>query len=221
MKVCTDSCLFGAWVANEFKDKQEELNILDIGAGTGLLSLLLAQKLSSAIIDAVEIEPSCFEQAERNISLSPWREKIRLHNADIKEFIPRKKYDIIISNPPFYESDLASDDVAKNIAHHDAGLTLPSLLEVVKKLLKEDGCFAVLLPYHRTFWFESKALEEGLFVKKKLCVKQSERHSFFRAFLLLSNRESNLTEEEIEIRDSNQQYTPAFISLLKDYYFYL
>ncbi len=222
MKVCTDSCLFGAWVASELKHKADKkINILDIGAGTGLLSLMLAQKLSSAIVDAVDLEPLCFVQAKQNISLSHWKERIQVHHTDISQFSSEKKYDVIISNPPFFESDLLSGNVARNIAHHNAGLTLQILLTVVKKFVNEDGCIAVLLPYHRSVWFENLAEEEGLFVNKKICVKQTPTHSFFRTFLIFSKKKTSVLENEIIIKDSNNQYTNKFIALLKDYYPYL
>ena len=100
MKVCTDACLFGAFVANEIQDKTIN-HILDIGAGTGLLSLMLAQK-SNAAIDAVEIDKSTYEQAEENISQSSWKEKITVYNSGIADFYSNYKYDLIISNPPFF-----------------------------------------------------------------------------------------------------------------------
>lgn len=222
MKVCTDSCLFGAWIADWLqKNEPYTQSILDVGTGTSLLSLMIAQKLPSATIDAVEIESLCFEQAAINISQSPWKERIQLYHCDINAFAPAKQYDFIISNPPFYESDLASADVAKKIAHHNAGLTLQALLAVVKIHLKENGYFAVLLPYHRSSWFESIAVEEDFFVIRKVHVKQSIQHPFFRTFLLLSKERATNYEEEIAIKDSDKAYTPAFVSLLKDYYLYL
>ena len=101
MKVCTDACLFGAWVANKLvQNKITAKNILDIGCGTGLLSLMLAQK-TNAVIDSVEIDASAFDQAKQNISLSSWKEKIQLYHNSINNFEPLTRYDFIICNPPF------------------------------------------------------------------------------------------------------------------------
>src|SRR5437868_5022622 len=125
MKVCTDACLFGAYIANELQSIPVN-TILDIGAGTGLLSLMLAQK-TTAVIDAVEIDNAAFEQAKENIAASPWKEKINTYHADISTFKTGKRYEHIISNPPFFEDDLRSNDEKKNFAKHDSSLTLENL----------------------------------------------------------------------------------------------
>src|SRR5262249_33933395 len=115
MKVTTDACVFGAWVAQDVTDVQ---NVLDIGTGTGLLPLMLAQRHPSITIDAIEIDKESFEQAKENVAISPFAEHIQVINDDAKAFSSWKKYDLVISNPPFYEKELASSDHKKNIAHH-------------------------------------------------------------------------------------------------------
>ena len=222
MKVYTDSCLFGAWIADWLQqNKPQTQSILDIGCGTGLLSLMLAQKLPAATIDAVEIESLCFEQAKTNISQSHWRERIQIHHCDINEFAPQIKYDVIISNPPFYELDLLGKNNAKNIAHHHAGLTLLTLIKAVKTFLSDDGCFALILPYHRSTEFENLAEKDRFFVNRKTSVKQTTTHSYFRTFSIFSTNKTNSGEDEIAIKDIDDKYTDVFISLLKDYYLYL
>jgi tRNA1Val (adenine37-N6)-methyltransferase len=150
LKVSTDSCLFGAWVAGEVQcGKYEVQSMLDIGTGTGLLMLMLAQQCE-AVIDGIEIdEPSC-KDAQRNIQESPWSKRLNLLSGDAREYVFTKKYDLIISNPPFYERDLKSDSKNRNVAMHDDGLKLDELLKIVDKNLTADGLFAVLLPYHRS-----------------------------------------------------------------------
>ena len=155
MKVCTDACLFGAYVADQVKTKAAN-NILDIGTGTGLLSLMLAQRVP-ALIDAVEIDEAAYQQAKENFEQSPWKERLFAFNTDVTKFETEKKYDCIISNPPFFENDLKSNDSNKNNAKHDTSLSLDKLLQVVKKLLNDDGIFAVLLPYHRVEYFIATA----------------------------------------------------------------
>ena len=138
MKVCTDSCLFGAWVASLIEKK--EINpetILDIGTGTGLLSLMLAQK-TNAGIDAVEIDSNAFEQAKENILFSPWKDQIKIFNADIKQWNAPTKYDLIISNPPFYENDLLPEDDGKNISKHSAALNLEELFATRNKFFNRQ-----------------------------------------------------------------------------------
>ena len=152
MKVCTDACVFGAFVA-EYLAPQKLNNCLDIGTGTGLLSLMLAQK-NDMSIDTVEINAEAYLQAKENIENSIYKNKISIHNQNILEFDNKEKYDFIITNPPFYEGDLMSSQQNKNQAKHNESLTLPKLLQSIIRLLKDNGEFAVLLPFHRIIEFE-------------------------------------------------------------------
>jgi tRNA1Val (adenine37-N6)-methyltransferase len=225
MKVTTDACLFGAWVANEVKSNPASggtkiKNVLDVGTGTGLLSLMFAQKSLSSFIDAIEIDKEACEQAEENVFGSPFATQITLINDDAKIFPFRKKYDIIISNPPFYENELKSIDQKKNIAHHHSGLLLSELLSVVKSNLATNGKFYLLLPYKRND--EIKALfEKDLSILKIIFVRQSTKHDYFRIMLCGESKDENDTEtmiDEISIWNDEQEYTNAFKELLKDYY---
>ena len=220
MKVCTDACLFGAWVANELKAINKTGTCLDIGAGTGLLSIMLAQK-TTAFIDAVEIDKAAFEQAKENIYQSPWSEKISIINTDISTFETNKKYDCIISNPPFFEGDLKSSISNKNAAKHDTTLTLQQLLQAVENCLHEEGNFAVLLPYHRADFFIEAAAKSTLYVSKKVLIKQTPGHDYFRAMLLFRRQQKMVSNEEIIIKDDTNNYTGVFTGLLKDYYLFL
>ena len=113
MKVTTDGCLFGAWIAENMKKESLLYNhCLDIGTGTGLLTLMLAQENEIAI-DAIEIDKDAFEQAVENVTASPWSGRIQVVHADVREFESENQYDVIISNPPFYERELKSDDAKK------------------------------------------------------------------------------------------------------------
>lgn len=219
MKVCTDACLFGAWAADSLQNKAIN-SILDIGAGTGLLSLLLAQRTTAAI-DAVEIDTGAFLQATENFLQSPWKERLHITNTDISTFTVEKRYDCIISNPPFFEDDLKSPQQNKNAAKHDTTLTLPVLLQQVKLLLKEDGCFIVLLPYHRVDYFINEALQHNLFCVEKVLVKQTPNHNYFRGMLLFSTNKTEAAIKKITVKDNTGNYTPEFTTLLKDYYLYL
>ena len=221
LKVSTDSCLFGAWTAN--KVDNEKLNVktvLDIGAGTGLLMLMLAQKCT-ALIDGIEIDEPSYQQATENIQGSPWKERLNLFYADVKKISFQKQYDFIISNPPFYEADLRSNAANRNIAMHDEGLKLDELLQLVHVNLTEDGSFAVLLPYTRTDQFIEDANKKRLFLSERINVKQSVNHSFFRSMLLFERKKDNPKVKELSIKDETNQYTANFIELLKDYYLYL
>ncbi|MEO8711563.1 MAG: methyltransferase, partial [Parafilimonas sp.] len=154
MKVCTDACLFGAWAAHN--PQLEASNILDIGTGTGLLSLIYAQKNMHASIDAIEIDEAAVQQARENFEASIWKERLHVYNTSIQQFATssNKKYDVIICNPPFYENDLKSENKQRNLALHSDALTLEELISDVDLLLGDDGSFFVLLPFHRTKYFE-------------------------------------------------------------------
>jgi tRNA1Val (adenine37-N6)-methyltransferase len=219
MKVCTDACLFGAYMANELQLLPVN-NILDIGTGTGLLSLLLAQK-TTATIDAVEIDIAAFEQTRKNVAKSPWKEKLNIYNADIIKYETSKKYDHIISNPPFFEDDLRSADEKKNFAKHDSSLTLENLLAAIDHHLSADGSFSVLLPFHRAGYFEEAAAKLNFHPAKKMSVKQTPKHNYFRSILIFSRKPIVTKQEEITIKNEEGNYSAEFIKLLKDYYLYL
>ena len=228
MKVTTDACLFGAWVANKSGVRSWESGVrqqvLDIGTGTGLLSLMLAQQNPASVIEAIEIDQEAYEQAKENITNSPWAEKINVIKSDIKEFQPLQQYDVIISNPPFYENELKSDSSKKNKAHHDEALLLDDLLVIIKQNLKPTGRFYLLLPYKRNNEIVSMVVKNKLAIANKTLVKQSTQHGYFRILLSGKHAENNKEDfitNEIAIRDKDEKYTPEFINLLKDYYLYL
>lgn len=224
MKVTTDGCLFGAWVANNIqKQNPQNENCLDIGTGTGLLSLMVAQK-NNLQIDALEIDKNAALQAKENTQASPWKENISIHNIDANLFSSNSSYDLIISNPPFYENELKGESLKKNIAHHDEGLLLPELLAIIKKKLSVDGIFYLLLPYKRTEEIKRLLLEKEMPVQHITMVRQSVNHNYFRLMLAASIKPTLLPEttiDEICIKDENNHYSPAFITLLKDYYLHL
>ena len=218
MKVCTDSCVFGVWIANKIEKKViEPATILDIGSGTGLLTLMIAQK-SSAQIDAVEINGEAFFQNSENFKASKYSGRLQAFNADVKDWNNHKKYDLIISNPPFFENDLQSNNQNKNISKHDDGLTLKSLLHSIKSLLKTDGCFSVLLPFHRLSYFKDLVDENGFYLKEELLVRQTPKHSHFRGILFCGTKKEHVISNELAIKDEFGNYTEAFSLLLRDYY---
>lgn len=221
MKVTTDGCLFGAWVAEKVS-LLKPMRILDIGTGTGLLSLMLAQKEERILIEAVEIDNLAAAEAKDNFTNSPWKDRLNVIESDIKEFSlgEDKRYDFIVSNPPFFDNDLKSNSSKRNLAMHSQLLSLEELLAAIKRLLNDNGSFTILLPCHRTESFERMALEEGFYLKEKVLVKQTPLHSPFRSMLLFTKSSKETVEKEISIKESDN-YTSAFSSLLKDYYLYL
>ena len=224
MKVTTDACLFGAWIVNEVKSQKLKVeNVLDIGAGTGLLSLMVVQKNPEIKIDAIEIDKDAAEQAQVNVGSSPWKEQINILQADVKGFSFEKEFDLIISNPPFYEKEIRSATDSKNIAHHSENLTLKELLAVIKDNLGKTGSFFLLLPYKRNEEIKKLLKDHELNISKILFVRQSVKHDYFRVFIKgsLNEEEKEIDFDELSIKDDEQQYTKEFVSLLKDYYLHL
>ena len=219
MKVCTDACVFGAHVAAFIEHESMVINdILDIGTGTGLLSLLLAQK-TDANIDAIEIDTAAAMQAEQNFKNSPWSDRLRVFNTDVLQYQTGKKYDCIIANPPFFEDDLHSPDERKNKARHDVSLSLDQLVKVIDEHLATDGFFAVLLPFHRADKFIAVAEKNQLYLLKELKLQHTKKHPMFRAVLYFTRRKPiHIAEETLAIKDIDGNYTMAFKTLLKDYY---
>jgi tRNA1Val (adenine37-N6)-methyltransferase len=220
MKVCTDACLFGAWTASLINNEQLKIkNCLDIGSGTGLLSLMLAQKLPDAIIDAVEIDTNAANQTKENFDASLWNERLHVYNTPIQKFanLQFQQYDLIISNPPFYENDLKSDDEKRNIALHSSDLKLEELINIADTLLNSNGSFFVLLPYHRTTYF-LQLTGDKFYLREKAFVKQTTKHNYFRSMLWLTKQTSMQHQSEIIVMDEANKYSEKFILLLKDFY---
>jgi tRNA1Val (adenine37-N6)-methyltransferase len=210
MKVCTDACLFGAWIASEMRDKKIE-RIVDIGTGTGLLSLMAAQS-SNAHIDAVEIDEDAWNQASENFAASPWKDRLKVHHCPVQQFSPGYRYDLIICNPPFYEHDLRSPSDNRNLAMHSTELSADDLFASIKRLVKPGGDVAMLVSYQRVDITERKIRENGLFVNKKVLVRHSEKHAPFRCMYLITDVFSPPSERKITLRNDE------FNALLKNYY---
>ena len=217
MKVCTDACLFVAWVGGKVRGmKYEVRTVLDIGTGTGLLSLMLAQK-TNVRIDAVEIDEAAASQAAENMDASPWKERLQVICADVRTVHLGKQYDLIISNPPFFENDLKGADEKRNLALHGEALGFEELLATISTHLGEGGLFALLLPYHRKDQLIALAIQSGFFLWNEVSVQQTPMHTFFRSMLLLGRKEVPVLSSTIIIRD-DEGYTGEFTKLLSEYY---
>jgi tRNA1Val (adenine37-N6)-methyltransferase len=213
MKVSTDACLFGAWMARRGIGHRA----LDIGGGTGLLSLMLAQA-STLYIDAIELEQDCFEQMKNNIQASPWAERICCLEGDVRHFAFTNKYDFIFSNPPFYEKQLPSSNPSINAAMHSSMLNLKELLQKVSSLLTENGSFAILMPHYRHEELLKTAMAEGLFAQDICLARHSPKHPWYRTMVVFGKTETLANESSIDIRDIAGGYSEAFGMLMKEYY---
>ena len=224
MKVTTDSCLFGAWVAATINQQLPSVNrLLDIGTGTGLLSLMLAQKYN-AQIDAVEIDKLTAIQAQQNFVASPWNVRLKVYNTAIQQLNPshHQNYNFIIANPPFFDGDLLSPANEKNIAKHSTELSLHELLDVIDTNLDVSGSFGILLPYHRASYFEELASKKSFYLTEKLSVRQTPKHDFFRNIMHFSRIKENPPDAfELSIHNEQGNFSNEFAELMKDYYLYL
>jgi tRNA1Val (adenine37-N6)-methyltransferase len=212
-------------------------SILDIGTGTGLLSLILAQVTdkNSTKITAVEIESQAAAEASSNFNLSKWNERLILVNESIQNYTAnfmanadeKNKFDIIITNPPFYEGDLKSPDSNKNKAAHSTELSWTSLVENSSSLLKEEGNFFVLVPTLRAYTMQKLAEVSLLYLMEEVLVYNDAKHLPFRSFLHFQKRKQGLDKgnsvlrNKIVIKNTDNSYSPAFTELLKDYYLHL
>jgi len=217
MKVCTDACILGASA-----DLGNSKRILDIGAGTGLLSLMTAQRYPSVLIDAVELDTDACLQAVDNVAESPFSGQISLFNTAIQEFAPAYQYDSIITNPPFFQSDLLSPNSQKNQAHHSTSLTFSDLLTVIDRLLTDQGRFHILLPTDESEVFYQKAKALGWFMTNNLTLQHNKDKKPFRRIMTFGR--SYFAENEIDngilniYGENNKVYDQEFVSLMKDFY---
>jgi tRNA1Val (adenine37-N6)-methyltransferase len=218
MKVCTDACLQGAYTASYLT---AATHVLDIGAGTGLLSLMLAQRFQDATFTAIELDAVAAGQAARNFAAAPWAAQLNIINSDARTLAVDAKYDLIITNPPFYETDLKSPDKLRNQAMHATTLSYEELLDVIDQHLSAEGVFSVLLPYKPFATFEVLATQKGFFPRKVLHVKQSVNHDRFRTIAVFGRSGSVRDEETMAIKEAGNDYTPEFRALLQPYYLYL
>lgn len=219
MKVATDSCLFGSLLPSG----HSALRALDIGAGTGLLSLMFAQKNPNATIDAIEIDTGSSEDAIENVRNSGYSSRIRIINEDIRRFKHEADYDVIFTNPPFYESELRSADPTKNIAHHSDQLKLSELVHVIANMLVDDGEFFILFTIKRYDELARFIRLNNLFIHKEIYLHQSPGHEAFRIVIRGKGKplEKRKAIRKIVIWDDHERYTSEFTELLKDYYLHL
>ena len=223
MKVCTDACLFGAWSAAD-PQVQSAQKILDIGSGTGLLSLMLAQK-STATITAIEIEDGAYKQTKANFEASPWQHRLKVEHTPIQTYGDHYNsllYDCIITNPPFFEADLQSPDASKNIALHSVALPWEDLVKAVSLLLQEHGAWFVLVPTLRAYTMQKLAEKYGMQLSEEVMMYNDAKHLPIRAMLkFIKEPKNNVNRSKIIIKNVDQSYTPEFTNYLKDYYLHL
>ena len=211
MKVGTDGVLLGSWV-----NCQSAKKILDIGTGTGLISLMIAQRNNECNITAVEIDKETSEEANININNSKWRDRISIINISINNFITSDKFDFIVSNPPYFPANFSKNKRA--IARHTNLLSFQDLIRTTVKLLSSKGIFAVILPKIAEAIFCKTANANKLFLIRICQVKGQKNSDIKRVLLEFSFEKSSLDSDSLVIEESRHIYTNKYIDLCQDFY---
>ncbi|WP_281231051.1 tRNA1(Val) (adenine(37)-N6)-methyltransferase [Flavobacterium gelatinilyticum] len=217
MKVGTDGVLLGAWAPVS----HNPFSVLDIGAGTGIVALMLAQRTYAEQIDALEIDEDAYEQAVENFESSPWGDRLFCFHAGLDEFIeePEEEYDLIVSNPPFYAEDYKSENEQRDLARFQDAMPFEELVEAADLLLSENGIFALIIPYKEEEKFIALAKEAELYPLKITRVKGHLTSPVKRSLLAFSRNEvSEIKIDELVIEIDRHVYTPEYIELTKDFY---
>lgn len=215
MRVGTDGVLLGTW-ANVSNAK----NILDIGTGTGLIALMIAQR-SDAQITGVEIEFNAAEEARENVQNSPWKEQITIINQDFQEYSnqTKKQFDVIVTNPPFFSNAIKNQHTQKSIARHNHSLPFTDLIKGVSKLLTSEGKFSLILPVNEAVYFTNLARNSGLFLSKLLEIKPSPRKEPNRHLMEFAKEKLDTSIETLSIHEEDgKSYTEAYKKLTTDFY---
>ncbi|WP_029596741.1 tRNA1(Val) (adenine(37)-N6)-methyltransferase [Flavobacterium sp. ACAM 123] len=217
MKIGTDGVLLGAWVPIT----NNPFSILDVGAGTGIIALMLAQRTNAEQIDALEIDEQAYEQAMDNFEKSPWSDRLFCFHAGLDEFVeePEDEYDLIISNPPFYTEDYKTECEQRDLARFQDAMPFEDLIEAADLLLSENGIFAVIIPFKEEQKFLALAKEMELYPIKITRVKGTPTTEIKRSLLAFSRNEiTDFPIDELIIEITRHVCTPEYITLTKDFY---
>jgi tRNA1Val (adenine37-N6)-methyltransferase len=217
MKIGTDGVLLGAWTPLD----NNPYRILDIGTGTGIIALMLAQKSLAEQIDALEIDEDAYEQSVDNFENSPWSDRLFCFHAGLDEFVeePEDEYDLIVSNPPFYPEDYKSNDEKRDLARFQDAMPFEDLIEAAALLLSENGIFCVIIPFKEEAFFLNLAKEYELYPLKITRVQGTPTTEIKRSLLAFDRNQNNIIETDtLIIETARHIYTPEYIELTKDFY---
>ena len=216
MKIGTDGVLLGAWVPID-----DTVNaILDIGTGTGVIALMMAQRSQAQIVDALEIDADAYEQAVENFEASSWGDRLFCYHASFQEFVQEidEQYDLLISNPPFFAEDYKTDSDQRDLARFQDALPFDHLLIGASKLLSESGRLAIIVPFQEEEKVIRIAEQVGLFVQKNTRVKGAPSTKIKRSLLVFTRDRKEVEVEELVIEKSRHLYTDKYVDLVKDFY---
>lgn len=211
MKVSTDGTLLGAWTHYDGATR-----ILDIGTGTGLLSLIAAQRNGSARIEAVELDPVAAAQARENVAECPWPQRIVVHQTDVRTWGTVSRFDLVLCNPPFYKGHTASNEARTAMAKHDGTLSLAELFRAIARLTLPEARISMIAPADRLVDLESAAAVEGFIPKRKCMVSYRIGKPPKRVLIELSREQTEAYWEELIVEDAGGKPSPGFRAMLSD-----
>lgn len=201
MKVGTDGVLLGAWAHIDCIEEGRELNILDIGTGTGLIALMLAQRYTSSHVTAIEIDEEASTQAHENVTNSPFADRVEVINVPLQEFSTHKRFDLVVSNPPYFMDSLKAPDVRRSIARHTDTLTYEVLFSCAYNILSENGIISVVLPAESLSKAEECAAISGLFMCERIGIRTTPVKSIKRYLLSFCKKPCKYTIAEHTLQD--------------------
>lgn len=213
MKVGTDAVILGAW-ATQKKPKR----ILDIGSGTGVIALMLAQRFEAASIDALEIDNKAVQQSKENIANSKWSNRVSQWHTSLQEFQSKHKYDLIVSNPPYFNNQHYAKEKERSQARHTSSLSFDDLLSYTEKLLNEEGSFQLIIPYREAKAFIQKARIHKLIPVKHTKIAHCLGKNFKRSLLSFQKKEAPMVESELYIKDFQSRFTDEYKALTAAFY---
>lgn len=218
MKVGTDGVLLGAW-AGPSTEQPSVMNCLDIGTGTGLIALMLAQRFLTARITGIDIDDASIEQAKENIKLSPFKEQILIEKQDFSTINSCfNQYELIVSNPPFYKEDTLGGKQARDAARHTTSLPFDRLVENASRLLTDNGLFSVIIPYTEASGFISLCAFNKLYLHRRLDVRSSERKPFKRVLLEFGKTIAPTQKDALTLQDAHNNRTAEYAQLTSAFY---
>jgi len=211
-KIGTDGVLLGAWA-----DASSAATVLDIGTGTGLIALMIAQRTHSDIV-AVEPDRQSYEQAIRNVEISPWGSRITIINTRIQDYSPGRKFDLLITNPPFFRQSLANRDERLARARHDYDLSGTDLLKAVQRLIAPGGTFCLIMPYTEAAVFIAEATDYDLYCNKILKVKSLPSAPVKRLLMEFGTHKKELRQSFLTVETARHKYTDEYKKITAGYY---
>ncbi len=213
MKVGTDGVLLGAWC-----DVTAAKRVLDVGTGCGVIALMIAQRNHEAIIDAIDIEEDAVEEAKENFYNSPWAVRLTVKRVDFNDFTARARYDLIVSNPPFFTNGVLPANDARNLARHCYSLSFQELITHGKSLMSPDGRLAVITPVEAELLIRQCVVLNGMGIKRLTHVVPVENAEPKRLLWELVNGDASTVHDTIIVQNENRDYTQQYISLTRDFY---